>query len=135
MSERHLGKGINMTTFDPISDLTSSINNSILNRSHSLEVPYSALKFRILTLLQKEGIIKKVDQVKKNKFFILQIQLDKQFNKFKKISKPGRRVYLKYSKIPRRNKETLILSTPKGIMTAQKAVKENVGGEVLMEVS
>lgn len=124
-----------MTTFDPISDLTSSINNSILNSSYRLEVPYSVLKFKILTLLHKEGLIKKVDQIKKGKFTTLQIQLDKQFNQFKKISKPGRRVYVKYSKIPRRSKETLILSTPKGIMTAPKAVKENVGGEVLMEVS
>ena len=124
-----------MTTFDPISDLIASINNSISNDRYSLEVPFSTLKFRILTLLQKEGVIKKVDPVKKDKFLALEIHLNNRFNKFKKISKPGRRVYTKYVKIPRNKREILVLSTPKGIMTAPRAIKENIGGEIIMEVS
>ena|SRR3990167_10125354 len=123
-----------MITFDPISDLITSINNTIMNDRNRLEVPFSTLKYKILILLQNEGIIKKVDQVKRDKFLVLDINLGSHNSKFKKISKPGRRVYVKYAKIPKNKKEILVLSTPKGIMTATSAIKENIGGELLMEI-
>ena len=120
---------------DPISNLISSINNSISNNRYTLEVPSSSLKYRILVLLQKEGIIKSVNQIKNEEFAKLEIHLNGSYKKFIKISKPGKRIYVKYSKIPRNRREKMILSTPKGIMTAPQAIRENIGGEILMEVS
>lgn len=124
-----------MTTFDPISDLIASINNSISNKRYVLIVPSSTLKHKILELLKKEGIIKSVDQIKEGNFSKLEIQLNNQYTSYKKISKPGKRIYVKYARIPKNKREKIILSTPKGIMTASQAIKNNVGGEVIMEVS
>jgi len=54
----------------------------------------------------------------------------------KRISKPGVRIYVKKEKIPRvlGGLGTVILSTPKGLMTGKEARKKGLGGEVICEI-
>jgi small subunit ribosomal protein S8 len=55
-----------------------------------------------------------------------------------RVSKPGRRVYVKQSELPAVTRDgltTYVLSTPLGIITSVEARKLNVGGEVLFYVT
>ena len=56
--------------------------------------------------------------------------------KIKRISKPGIRVYSKIKELakPYNGLGIAIISTPKGVMSDQKARANNVGGEILCEV-
>ena len=54
----------------------------------------------------------------------------------KRVSKPGRRVYMGVSELPsvRNGLGVAIVSTPKGVLTDANARAANVGGEVLCTV-
>jgi len=54
----------------------------------------------------------------------------------KRISKPGRRVYVKAKdiKVLKRGLGTLIISSPEGLVTGDEALKKNLGGEVVCKV-
>jgi small subunit ribosomal protein S8 len=58
------------------------------------------------------------------------------FESLRRISKPGRRLYIAADRIPliRSGRGVLILSTNKGVMTSRKARQDRVGGEILCEV-
>ncbi len=124
-----------MKTSDPIANLLSSFANATRVQKTQVAIPASTLKLHILTVLKEEGIIKEVTTINEGQGDLLSVTLDTKYTKFKRLSKPGRRVYARASQIPRKYRETIIVSTPKGIMTAKKAIKNNLGGEILLEVS
>jgi len=123
---------------DPIADMLIRIKNaSMVNHSY-VEIPYSNLKHRFANLLLEEGLIKGVEKKhsKENKVLRIALKYKKRnpvFQDLKRISKPGRRVYLPAKKIKSR-RGILIVSTPKGLMTSRDAKKKNVGGEVMAEI-
>ena len=132
-----------MATTDPISDMLTRIRNAIMVRHESTDMPYSALKFSIAKLLKEEGYVRNykvfVDEGRK-KFIKVYISYDERSNSvitgLRRVSKPGRRVYVKADDMSRRKGKlgTAVVSTSRGLMTDRQAVGNQVGGELLFRV-
>ncbi len=126
---------------DPIADMLTRIRNGGRAHHREVEVPWSRLKENIAHLLVQEGYLQEVKRTKvKDKVGeVLRIQLkfDKDDNPvilgLKRISRPGRRVYVGSKEIPRirRGLGINLLSTPKGLLVDRQAKKDGVGGELL----
>ena len=131
-------------TSDPISDMLARIRNAALARHEQMHMPASKLKRNIAEILKAEGYVADVreDEVGELKHQTLTIVLkygnDKRaaFHGLKRVSRPGRRVYVGAGEIPRvlGGYGINIVSTSQGLMSGKKARKENVGGEILAEV-
>ncbi len=127
---------------DPISDMLIRIKNASAVDHKTVNIPYSNIKFAIANTLQKQGYIGSVSKKGRNVTKILEIELvytDDNIAKIKgvqRISKPSRRVYFgaKDIKPVLSGFGTLILSTPKGIMTGKDAKQGLVGGEALFKI-
>jgi small subunit ribosomal protein S8 len=127
---------------DPFADMLTRIRNANKAKFKKVDMPSSNLKVSVAKILKDEGYIKNYKVIKDSKQGILTIYLkyDDENNTvitgLKRISKPGRRVYVKKDKIPRvlTGLGINILSTPKGILTDKKARESNVGGELLCSV-
>jgi small subunit ribosomal protein S8 len=132
-----------MVTTDPISDMLTRIRNAIMVRHESTDMPYSALKFSIAKLLKEEGYVRNykvfVDEGRR-KYIKVYISYDEHSKSIitglRKISKPGRRVYVKADDISRGKGKlgTAVISTSKGLMTDKQAVGSRAGGELLFRV-
>ncbi len=127
---------------DPIADLITQIRNASAVGKESITVPYSKLKHAVAQKLEDSGFVGAVTKRGKKARKCLEVNLryEKEGESYirgvKRVSKPGRRVYIPVSEINRGNarKESLILSTPKGILTGEEARKEHVGGEALFNI-
>ena len=126
---------------DPISDMLIRLKNASAVRRASISLPYSKLKNAIGEVLLKEGFVASVVKRPRDKGAVLEIELvykDKKpkIKGVKRISKPSRRVYYGVSEIRsvKSGYGTLVLSTPKGILTGKDAKKELVGGEALFNI-
>ncbi len=131
-----------MSMSDPIADMLTRIRNAVKARFNSVDIPGSMLKIELAKLLKQEGFIKNYKFTEDNKQGILRVYLkygkarSKVILGIERISKPGRRVYLKAKAItPVLNGMGIsVLTTSKGLMSDKTARKENVGGEVLCNV-
>jgi len=124
---------------DKIADMLTRIRNANSMGYTDVTVPASKMKIEIARILKEEGFIKdyKVtgDTVQKNIEITLKYgeKKEKVITGLKRISKPGLKVYVKNTEIPKvlNGMGIAIISTSKGIMTDKEARKQNVGGEVL----
>jgi len=132
-----------MGMIDPIADMLTRIRNAIMARHESVDIPYSNMKFAVSKILKEEGYTKNyktfVDERRK-KFLKVYINYDEN-NKsvitgLKRMSKPGRRVYVKVEDIKKLKNHLglIILSTSKGLMTDGNARNNKIGGETLLIV-
>ena len=131
---------------DPIADMITRIRNAIAVRKDWVDVPASRMKIQICQVLRDEGFIKDYEVIDDGKSGILRIYLKYFYPEprvkisvirgLRRVSKPGRRVYAKVKDIKgvMRGTGIYVLSTSKGIMSNNQAKRENVGGEVLIEV-
>ncbi len=124
---------------DPIADLLTRIRNGYLSRLSTVEAPYSKLKAEILRILKKNEYIVDFVTSEENRSFTITLQdvrKTKYVPSFRRISKPGQRIYVKSSDIKksRNGVGIFIVSTPKGIVTGYEAHTLGVGGELLCEV-
>lgn len=123
---------------DPIADLLTRIRNAVSARQNGTVVPYSKLKVAILDVMKKRNFIfdYTIDDTVVHKE--LKITFNKDLNSLdlKRISKPGRRVYVKKDEIkPVVNGYGIsIISTSHGIITGNEAYKKGLGGEYLCEI-
>jgi small subunit ribosomal protein S8 len=128
---------------DPIADMLTRIRNA--NRGHfkSTDVLMSRMNLNIADVLKKAGYISGYDTKKEDgSRETLRIYLkypdakSSVITDIQRVSKPGRRVYVKGEKIPKvlNGYGTAILSTSKGIMTDKEAKELNIGGEILCNV-
>ncbi len=132
-----------MSMSDPIADMFTRIRNAGRAKHSDCVVYGSKLKKSILEILKSEGFIKDFVEIPESKHLQYQIQL--RYDKTKKhvireirrVSKPGRRVYVSSEEVKpyKSNIGITILSTSKGVMTNKKAMKLNIGGEVICAVS
>jgi len=128
---------------DPIADMLTRVRNSVKAGHLKVDVPSSKMKISIAKIMKDEGFIKNYKIIDDNKQKILRIYLKySQENQsaiinLKRISKPGRKVYIKADEIvPVYNNIGIwILSTSKGIITSKSAKKLNIGGEIICEIS
>jgi small subunit ribosomal protein S8 len=126
---------------DPIADLFTRIRNGLMVRHPRIDVPGSKMKARILEILKDEGYIKNFKVYEDNLQGIIRVYLKYSSGQsvirgIKRISKPGRRNYVKRDAIPRvlNGLGLAILSTSSGIMTGNECREKGVGGEVLGHV-
>ncbi|MEO0254061.1 MAG: 30S ribosomal protein S8 [candidate division WOR-3 bacterium] len=127
---------------DSISDMLIRIKNALMRKKDKVSVSYSKLLERVAELLKREGFINdyeiKGESVKKE--LIIHLKYDEEGNPLitdvKRVSKPGRRIYVKKDNIPWVNNGMgiAILSTSKGIITDREARRLKIGGELLCEV-
>lgn len=132
-------------TNDPIADMLTRIRNALTRGMTEVVVPKSTIKIEIARILKEEGYIEDYAIGDESPIPLIKVQL-KYFGtrrerrpvitQLKRISKPGRRVYRKRRELPIVLSGTgiAIVTTPKGVMTAQQARRDGVGGEVLCYV-
>ncbi|MBT3446022.1 30S ribosomal protein S8 [bacterium] len=128
---------------DPISDMLTRIRNALTANHKTVDIPSSKFKLEIARILVEEGFIVSFDKTTKNKFKYIKIRLKYSadnrtsvIKELKRISRPGLRVYVNKSEIPRvlGGLGMSIISTSKGIMTGSKAREVGVGGEILCSI-
>ena len=127
---------------DPISDMLARIRNGALARHDRVEMPHSNLKKHIADVLKSEGYVDDVRESdgegKKTLTLVLRYGRgkDSAIDGLRRVSAPGRRVYVRYDRIPRvrSGMGISILSTSHGVMTDRQAREQKVGGELLCEV-
>ena len=130
-----------MPLTDPLGDMLTRIRNGQRARKDSVITPASKLRTRVLDVLQREGYIRGYSEEPIGAHRGLRIELkyfegQPAIQHLSRISKPGRRVYSGSQELPRiRNGlGTIIVSTPRGVLSDAEARDQNVGGEVLAEV-
>jgi small subunit ribosomal protein S8 len=126
---------------DPIGDMLTRIRNAGRVKHPATQCPASNLKMAVATVLSKEGFIGDVRTEGEGKLeLILELRYrdngELMIDEIHRVSKPGRRVYVSASDVPRiRNGlGMVILSTSQGVMCDRDAREKNVGGEVICEV-
>jgi small subunit ribosomal protein S8 len=105
----------------------------------TVEMPHSKLKSEVARLLKREGYIADYTTESQEGKRILRLYLKYDIDEnpviagLKRISKPGRRLYVNSTEVPRvlGGIGTAILSTSAGVMTDKDARRGKVGGEVL----
>jgi small subunit ribosomal protein S8 len=127
---------------DPIADMLTRIRNASMARHDRTEMPYSRLKEHVARVLKSEGFVDDVriseGEGHKQLTVVLRYGRDKTsaLDGVRRISTPGRRVYVRHDRIPRvlSGMGVSILSTSHGVMTDKDARKQRVGGELICEV-
>ncbi|MEX0309372.1 MAG: 30S ribosomal protein S8 [Tateyamaria sp.] len=127
---------------DPIGDMLTRIRNSQMRGKSVVETPASKLRERVLEVLADEGYIRGFEKTTgANGHPAIEISLkyyegEPVIRELKRVSKPGRRVYMGVGEIPqvRQGLGVSIVSTSKGVMSDASARSQNVGGEVLCTV-
>jgi small subunit ribosomal protein S8 len=131
-----------MSMTDPIADMLTRIRNGTTARFDKVDLPLSKIKVEIGKLLKQEGFIKSFKVYNEGNKAVLRIYLRYDarnrgvISGLKRVSKPGRRIYVKSMKIPSvlNGYGVNIVSTPQGIFTDREAKKLNLGGELLCSV-
>ena len=127
---------------DPIADMLTRIRNSQMRGKSVVSTPASKLRVRVLEVLADEGYIRGFEETKGDDGHpAIEISLkyyegEPVIRELKRVSKPGRRVYMSVSDIPsvRQGLGVSIVSTSRGVMSDANARSQNVGGEVLCTI-
>ena len=130
-----------MVMTDPIADMLTRIRNALVRYKESVDIPLSKMKKAIADVLKREGYSRDYE-VLDSGYGVLRIHLkytatgDPVIQHIKRVSKPGRRVYMGVKEMPRvlNGMGIGIYSTSKGIMSDREARKQRLGGEYLAEV-
>jgi len=128
---------------DPIADMLTRLRNGTAIKAERVDIPASRLKLEIAKVLKDEGFIKGYKLLKDRRQGVLRITLKyvgtdetRIMTGLKKVSTPGRRVYVGKDRVPRvmAGVGIAVLSTSKGVMSDRVCRSEGVGGEVLCYV-
>lgn len=127
---------------DPIADMLTKIRNAIKLKADKVDIPASRMKIEIAKILKEEGFIKSYKIIKDKRQGLIRINLKYTPNgvsvisDLKRISKPGRRIYVGKDEIPHvmGGLGIAILTTSQGVMTDKECRQKGVGGEVICYV-
>lgn len=132
---------MSLQSTDPIADLLTRIRNAAAVGKTEVRVPTSKLKKVVAEQLKKNGYLAdvKLEDGKPRGTLVVTINEAGQnatFTELVRMSKPGRRMYVSANDIPRvkSGRGIVLVSTSKGVITGQEAVKQRLGGEVLLKV-
>ena len=132
---------MSLQSTDPIADLLTRIRNAVMVGKNEIRVPVSKLKLTIAQELKKAKYLTdvKVESSKPRDTMVVTINKEGEnatINEIKRISKPGRRVYVASADIPRvkSGRGLVLISTSRGVLPGHVAYKEKIGGEVLLEI-
>jgi len=131
-----------MKLTDPVADMLTRIRNAIRARHQKVDVPASKLKLEIARILKGEGYVSNFKATEEEGHKVIRIYLkydnnnDAVISNVERVSRPGCRVYVGRTEIPRvlGGMGINILTTPRGVMTGRQARKQGLGGELLCEV-
>ena len=131
---------------DSISDFFIQIKNAYLVKKDRVAMPFSKMRYEMAKILEEKGFIaavRKKKRIKKTGYgeMLLDLKLkyeenEPSFRNVKLVSKPSRRIYLKKNEIKpvKEGYGVLIISTSKGIMTGDEAMKAGLGGQAIAEI-
>ena len=132
---------MSMQTTDPIADLLTRIRNAKMVGKTEIRVPSSKLKKVVAEQLTKNNYLAgvKLEDGKPRGTLVVTLAKDGEncpITEIARVSKPGRRVYVAAADIPKvkQGRGIVLISTSKGVMTGGEAVKQKLGGEVLLKV-
>ncbi len=132
---------MSLQSTDPIADLLTRIRNAVMVGKNEITVPSSKLKVTVAQELKKAGYVTavKVESAKPRDILVVTINKpgeNSTINEIKRLSKPGRRVYVSATDIPRvkSGRGIVLVSTSKGVVTGREAIKQRLGGELLLSV-
>lgn len=125
---------------DPIADMLTRIRNAQLAGQREVVLPSSKLKYAVAQLLEREGWIMGLASLDRNRHLKILLKYDQGrpiITALKRVSTPGRRVYVSRHDLPNvlNGMGTAIISTSRGLMTSVEARQAKLGGEVLCEIS
>jgi small subunit ribosomal protein S8 len=136
-----------MSVNDPIADMLTRIRNGVMAGHSQVAMPSSKIKAEIAKIFKDEGFIDNYEVVDGERVGqkVLRVKIKyvgerrerrPVISGLERVSKPGRRIYTKKQDIPwvLAGIGVAILSTPKGVMTGQRARQLGVGGEILCKV-
>jgi len=136
-----------MVMTDPIGDMLARIKNAFMVKKQEVEVPSSGIKKEIARILKEEGFIEdfwvKEHPVQDTLVLVLKYRRDalgriqeSVIRGIKRVSKPGRRVYMGSKELPKvmGGFGVSVVSTSQGVMTDKECRRRGVGGEVLFEI-
>jgi small subunit ribosomal protein S8 len=127
---------------DPIADFLTRIRNALLAKHESTDIPASKLKWRLAEILKAEGYIAEATLVGDGRERVIRIGLKYEpgevsvIQSLRRISRPGRRVYVAADQLPRvlDGLGIAVISTSRGVMSDRECRRLNVGGEVMCQV-
>ena len=131
-----------MAMTDPLGDMLTRIRNAQQRGKSTVSTPASKLRAWVLDVLADEGYIRGYERASTDNgqgelvISLKYFEGEPVIREVKRVSKPGRRVYMGVKEIPsvRNGLGVSIISTPKGVMSDAAARSANVGGEVLCTV-
>jgi len=136
-----------MSINDPIGDMLTRIRNAVMAGHNTVAMPSSKMKASIADILKNEGYIRSYEVVNgvivNSKVLRIRLKYVGERRErrpvitgLERISRPGRRVYKGQREIPwiLSGIGIAIMSTPKGVMTGQRARQLGVGGEILCKI-
>lgn len=132
---------MSLQSTDPIADLLTRIRNAAMVGKNEVRVPTSKLKKVVAEQLKKNNYLADVKEEAGKPRGTLVITINKPgensvINELTRLSKPGRRMYVKADEIPKvkSGRGLVLVSTSKGVITGQEAAKQRLGGELLLKV-
>jgi small subunit ribosomal protein S8 len=132
---------MSLQSTDPIADLLTRIRNAVAVGKNEIRVPSSKLKKTVAEQLKRANYLAdvKVESAKPRDILVITINKpgeNANINELTRLSKPGRRVYVGASDIPRvkSGRGMVLVSTSKGVLSGSEAVKQRLGGELLLKV-
>jgi small subunit ribosomal protein S8 len=132
---------MSLQSTDPIADLLTRIRNAAMVGKTEVRVPSSKLKKVVAEQLKKNKYLEdvKIEAGKPRDTLVITINKpgdNTVINELTRLSKPGRRVYVKADEIPKvkSGRGLVLISTSKGVITGREAVKLRLGGELLLKV-
>ena len=136
-----------MSVNDPIADMLTRVRNTVLTGQSLVAMPSSKIKVEIARILKEEGYIEGYEVVDGDQPTRKTLRLRLKYvgerrqrraviTGLERMSRPGRRMYTRKTEIPwvLSGLGIAIVSTPKGVMTGQRARQLGVGGEILCKV-
>lgn len=132
---------MSLQSTDPIADLLTRIRNAVMVGKNEIRVPSSKLKVTVAKELKKAKYLSevKIESAKPRDILVITINPigeNANITEITRLSKPGRRVYVGASEIPRvkNGRGIVLVSTSKGVLTGHEAIKQRLGGELLLKV-
>ncbi len=127
---------------DTVAQFLTRIRNAGTARHEKVDIPSSKVRVGLAEILVNNGLIRSFKVAKDSKQGVMRVYLkysetgEHVINKIDRISRPGRRVYVKANEIPvvRSGLGMTIVSTSQGLMSGKEAQKKNLGGELVAKV-
>jgi len=122
---------------DPIADMLTRIRNAHMALHKEVSVPRSKIKESIANILMDEGYVENVSVEDRDiKIGLKYVGGKSVISGLKRISKPGRRIYVNAAGVPnvQNGLGICIVSTSKGVISGGNAKEQHIGGELICEI-